>query len=156
MSDSRPAQGRAWHTRHTVRFAHCDPAGIVFYPRFFEIAHEAKEEWFRAVVGIPFQQFVGAHGRGLPIVRLEADFFAASRHGDELDIAITVAQLGRSSLHLHYAIGCGGEPRLAIRTVIVQTDLRTGRPVPIDGELRERLEAYRVQAATTLAAGAQA
>lgn len=148
-------QDAAWHTRHTVRFAHCDPAGIVFYPRFFEIAHEAKEEWFRAVAGVPFPQFVGTHGRGLPIVRLEADFFAASRHGDELDIAITVAQLGRSSLHLHYAIGCAGEPRLAIRTVIVQTDLRTGRPVPIDGELRERIEAFRAQPGT-LATGAQA
>ncbi|GIL04335.1 acyl-CoA thioesterase [Betaproteobacteria bacterium PRO7] len=163
MSDLRPAhdralrqaQGAAWHTRHTVRFAHCDPAGIVFYPRFFEIAHEAKEEWFRAIAGVPFQQFVGTRGRGLPIVRLEADFFAASRHGDELDIAITVAQLGRSSLHLHYAFACGGEPRLAIRTVIVQTDLRTGRPVPIDGELRERIEAFRAQPGA-LATGAQA
>lgn len=163
MSALRPAQGAAlrqpqdsaWHTRHTVRFAHCDPAGIVFYPRFFEIAHEAKEQWFGAIIGVPFQQFVGARGRGLPIVRLEADFFAASRHGDELDIAITVAQLGRSSLHLHYAFSCAGEPRLAIRTVIVQTDLHTGRPVPIDGELRERIEALRAQPGT-LATGTQA
>lgn len=154
----RGAPGRtrdaAWHTRQTVRFAHCDPAGIVFYPRFFEIAHEAKEEWFRDVIGVPFQQFVGTHGRGLPIVRLEADFFAASRHGDELDIAITVAHLGRSSLHLHYAIVCAGEPRVAIRTVIVQTDLRTGRPVPIDGELRQRIEAFQAQSGR-LATGAQ-
>ncbi|MCX8114517.1 MAG: acyl-CoA thioesterase [Burkholderiaceae bacterium] len=154
MSGPRQTQGAAWHARRTVRFAHCDPAGIVFYPRFFEIAHEAKEEWFRAVVGVPFQQFVGARGRGLPIVRLEADFLAASRHGDELDIAMSVAQLGRSSLHLHYAFGCGGEPRLAIRTVIVQTDLRTGRPVPIEGELRERIAAFRESG--TLATGAQA
>lgn len=153
MSDLRPTQGAAWHTRHTVRFAHCDPAGIVFYPRFFEIAHEAKEEWFRAITGVPFQQFVGTRGRGLPIVRLEADFFAASRHGDELDIAITVARLGRSSLHLHYAFACGGEQRLAVRTVVVQTDLRTGRPAPIDGELREHIEAFRESGA--VATGAQ-
>ncbi|GAB4481267.1 MAG: acyl-CoA thioesterase [Burkholderiaceae bacterium] len=150
---SELARGAAWHTRHTVRFAHCDPAGIVFYPRFFEIAHEAKEEWFRAVVGMPFQQYVGAQGRGLPIVRLEAQFFAASRHGDELDIAITVAQLGRSSLHLHYAFDCGAEPRLAIRTVIVQTDLRTGRPVPIEGALRERIEAFRARTANLVHGG---
>jgi len=25
-----------------VRFAHCDPAGIIFYPRYFEII---KEKW---------------------------------------------------------------------------------------------------------------
>ncbi len=143
-----PAQGGIWQTQRTVRFAHCDPAGIVFYPRFFEIAHEAKEEWFRAVVGVPFQEYVGSQGRGLPIVRLEADFLAASRHGDELDVAITVAQLGRSSLHLHYALSCAGEPRVSIRTVIVQTDLRTGRPVPIDGELRARIEAVRARAQT--------
>jgi 4-hydroxybenzoyl-CoA thioesterase len=140
------ADGAAWRTRHTVRFAHCDPAGIVFYPRYFEIAHDAKEAWFREALGIPFQQYVGAQGRGLPIVRLDAQFFAPSRHGDELDIAVVVAHLGRSSLHLHYAFACAGEPRVAIRTVIVQTDLRTGRPVPIDGVLRERIEALRAGA----------
>ena len=29
-----------------VQFAHCDPAGIVFYARYFEIINEVVEDWF--------------------------------------------------------------------------------------------------------------
>jgi 4-hydroxybenzoyl-CoA thioesterase len=135
-----------------VRFAHCDPAGIVFYPRFFDIVHEAKEDWFSAVIGLPFRQLITERRRGFPIVHLEADFFAPSRIGDEIDIAITAAELGASSLHLHYALSLGSEPRVNIRTVIVHIDLSSGRPLPIEGELRERIEAFRRQPdATTVA-----
>ncbi len=44
----------AWHTKHIVRFSHCDPAGIVFYPRFFEIVHEAKEDGSARRSACPF------------------------------------------------------------------------------------------------------
>src|SRR5260370_493059 len=29
-----------------VLFRHCDPAGIVFYPRYFEMVNDLVEEWF--------------------------------------------------------------------------------------------------------------
>lgn len=29
-----------------VRFQHCDPAGIVFYPQYFVLFHELIEDWF--------------------------------------------------------------------------------------------------------------
>ena len=29
-----------------IRFRHCDPAGIVFYPRFIEMAHSVVEDFF--------------------------------------------------------------------------------------------------------------
>lgn len=133
---------RPWRTQRTVRFAHCDPAGIVFYPRFFEIVHDAKEEFFGAALGLAFPDLFRTLNRGFPIVRLEADFLAPSRHGDVLDVAIDVARLGTSSLHLDYALGCRGEPRLNLRTVVVHTALDTGRPVPIDGALRAALERF--------------
>ena len=136
----------AWHTKHIVRFSHCDPAGIVFYPRFFEIVHEAKEDWFREAVGLPFRELIVARREGFPIVRLECDFRAPSRLGDELDIAVGVARIGEASLHLHYALGCAGEPRLDVRTVVVHTNLASGRPAPIDADLRRRFEAFMIDA----------
>jgi len=136
----------AWHTKHIVRFSHCDPAGIVFYPRFFEIVHEAKEDWFRDALGLPFRELIGERREGFPIVHLECDFHAASRLGDELDIAVGVAKIGGASLHLHYALSCAGEPRLEVRTVVVHTRLATGRPVPIDADLRRRFAAFLVDA----------
>lgn len=132
----------AWHTRRTVRFAQCDPAGIVFYPRFFEIVHEAKEEFFAVALGQPYPVLLREMRRGLPIVRLEADFLAPSRHGDELDIRISVGRVGRSSVELDYALSCGDERRLQVHSVIVHTDLGTGHALAIDARLRAALTRF--------------
>lgn len=133
----------AFVTTRTVRFSHCDPAGIIFYPRYFDLIHEAKEDWFRDALDWPFAHLLGTLQRGFPIVRLEADFRGPSRMGEELAIALTVPEIGGASLHLHYAVTCGGAPRLDARTVVVHIDLATGRPVPIDAELRARIERFR-------------
>jgi len=136
----------AWHTTRTVRFGHCDPAGIVFYPRFFEIAHEVLEDWFREALGVPFRELIGGRREGFPVVALDARFHAASRLGDDLDVAIGVARIGGASLDVHYAFSCAGESRVEVRTTIVHTDLASGRPRPIEGELRRRFEAFRIDA----------
>ena len=36
----------AFTVTQRVRFQHCDPAGIVFYPRYFEMLNATIEEWF--------------------------------------------------------------------------------------------------------------
>jgi 4-hydroxybenzoyl-CoA thioesterase len=130
-------------TTRVVRFSHCDPAGIVFYPRYFELLHEAKEDWFHQALGWPFSHMVGELEQGFPIVRLEADFRGASRMGEELTIALSVPQVGNASLHLHYAVTCRGEPRLDARTIVVHIGLNTGRPEPIGDDLRGRIERFR-------------
>lgn len=132
---------RGWTTQRTVRFSHCDPAGIVYYPRYFDLVHEAKEDWLRDAVGVPLPALIG-RGRGLPIVRLEADFVAPSRLGDVLDIAVRVARLGGASLHLDYDVACGAERRMTARTVVVHMGLADGRPLPFDDDLRARLARF--------------
>lgn len=133
----------AWHTTRIVRFAHCDPAGIVYYPRYFEVVHDVKEDWLREAVGVSLPALIGERGRGLPIVRLEADFLGPSRLGEALDFAVGVTSVGRSSVDVRYDVRCGSERRLAVRTVLVHIGLREGRPVPIDDDLRLRLERFR-------------
>jgi 4-hydroxybenzoyl-CoA thioesterase len=128
----------AWRVTKVVRFAHCDPAGIVYYPRYFELLHEAKEDWLRDAVGVPLGALIDG-GHGLPMVRLETDFLAPSRLGETLDIDVDVARVGGASLHLHYEVACGGEQRLRAKTVVVHIRLDSGRPVPFDDALRARL-----------------
>ncbi|MCO5127369.1 MAG: hypothetical protein M9957_08845 [Rhodobacteraceae bacterium] len=36
-----------------VGFNHCDPAGIVFYPRYFEMANTVCESFFMRLRAIP-------------------------------------------------------------------------------------------------------
>jgi 4-hydroxybenzoyl-CoA thioesterase len=132
-----------WNVRKIIRFSHCDPAGIVYYPRYFDLLHEAKEDWLREAVGVSLPELIAGRRHGLPIASLEADFVAPSRMGDELDVAVIVARVGGASLHLHYEVRCGGERRMVARTVLVHMGLDDGRPLPFDDDLRKRLEQLR-------------
>lgn len=142
VRDGRGCAMTAWTVRKTIRFSHCDPAGIVYYPRYFDLLHEAMEDWLREGVGVPLSALIGQRRRGVPIVRVETDFVAPSRMGDEVDIAVRLSELGGTSLHLDYEIRCGGERRLAARTVLVHIRLDDGRPVAFDDDLRERLARF--------------
>ena len=86
-----------WHRVIDVEFNHCDPAGIVFYPRYFEMTNAAVESLFRDGLRHPFARLM-AEGAGVPTARIEVDFRAPSRLGDRLDLAVDVVALGRSSV----------------------------------------------------------
>jgi len=102
-----------------VRFGHCDPAGIVYYPRYFELLHDAKEDFFREALGFPFLELIGRQRLGFPIVRLEADFLAPSRLGEVIEIAVSVGRIGRSSLELDYECECAVLPQLNCALIIL-------------------------------------
>ncbi|MBT0670754.1 acyl-CoA thioesterase [Novosphingobium profundi] len=123
-------------TSTKVRFAHVDPAGIVFYPRYFEMLNGAVEDWFEDAVG---QSFASLHlGRkvGTPTVHLEVDFQAPSRLGDVLEIAIVPLTLGESSCRLAVTFSCAGAARLRVELVLVCMDLASHRAMPWPEDLR--------------------
>jgi 4-hydroxybenzoyl-CoA thioesterase len=129
-------------TRRTVRFADCDPAGIVFFPQYLVMLNTAVETWFDEALRIPYAQVIGERRLGLPTVRLEVDFTAVSRHGDELSLAIAVEQIGRSSLTLRHEVRGGTTLRLRARQVIVCTSLATHRAMPLPEDLRAAIAPF--------------
>ncbi|MDX1410447.1 MAG: thioesterase family protein [Saprospiraceae bacterium] len=132
-------------TRKLVQFSNCDPFGIVFYPQYFYILSDSKED-FLIHIGHPQHHYINNLRLGWPMVRLETDFKRPARYGDLIDVEIGVFKLGDSSLGLEYSIrGDDGELRLVTRSVIVLTDLESGRPVPIKDDLRAALMPYMVQ-----------
>ncbi|HVO17067.1 MAG TPA: thioesterase family protein [Alphaproteobacteria bacterium] len=128
--------------RLPIRFTHTDPAGIVFFPRFFEMIQAAVEEWFTQGLGINFAKFV-RDGFGTPTAHTECDFLKPCFLGDFLDIAVTLERVGRTSLELSFVGTVDGEERLRARSVLVLFSLIRRATVPIDGDLRARLERYR-------------
>lgn len=79
-----------------IEFSHCDPAGIVFYPRYLEMVNHMAENFFADVVEHPYARVI-ADGNGCPTVRLEVDFRAPSRLGERLTLGLRVTGVGRSS-----------------------------------------------------------
>lgn len=124
-----------------VGFQHCDPAGIVFYPRYYEMLNGLIEAWFEEAVGWDFRQIHLVEGLAVPSVRIETDFTAPSRLGDVLVWELRVARLGRTSLELEMTARCGAELRMRNRSVLVQIRQNTGETVPWPAPIRTRIEA---------------
>ncbi len=137
--------------RQPVRFGDCDPAGIVYYPRFLHFFHEAMETWFLEVLDYPYHQVILGKQIGFPSVHCEADFKIPCGLGEVLAIELSVAKLGRSSIRFEYRVRTFGEPaselRLCGATVCVVMDLDPNSPtfrraLPIPSGLRARIEAF--------------
>jgi 4-hydroxybenzoyl-CoA thioesterase len=130
--------------RHfTVRFRHCDPAGIVFYPRYFEMMNDVLED-FLAELGAPFAAF-GERDVGVPTVALEATFARPSFLGDALTVEMTVARLGESSFALAYTGSCAGEERFTAKSTLVYASNRGKNAIhslPLPEGLRTGMSRY--------------
>lgn len=126
---------------HRIRFSECDPAGIVFYPQYFVMFNDLLEAWVDQLLpGTGFAGYIGALRFGLPTVRLEADFRAISRMGDDVTLTLDVAQLGGKSITLELACtGADGEVRMRVRQVVVTTTLQTHQAIAIPDVLRHAL-----------------
>ena len=124
-----------------VRFGHCDPAGIVFYPQYFVMFNDLLEAWVDQLLPeVGFAGYIGTLRQGLPTVRLEADFRAISRMGDEVTLSLDLERLGDKSLTLTLACtGAEGDLRMQVRQVLVTTSLVTHQAIPVPDLLRRAL-----------------
>ena len=134
-------------TQKLVRFHHCDPAGIVFYPQFYVLLHEVQED-FLAHIGHPEHEMI-ASGYGVPIVDMKTEFLGMCRHGDVLDITLSLTRIGGASLGMYYEIRASAQARqapaaikLRATGVVVYSEIPHGKPVRIPDDLRHALQPY--------------
>jgi 4-hydroxybenzoyl-CoA thioesterase len=128
-----------------VRFADCDPAGIVFYPRFLEMFNNLVEDWCSAGLNFSFNDIVIKSGWGLPTVHLEADFIAPSRLGEVLTAKLFVRSLGTSSIKADILLfGPDETERVRGKVVLVLMDRRSQRALPFPEKLRDRISTFIV------------
>lgn len=132
-------------TEKQIRFHHCDPAGIVFYPQYFYLLSEAMED-FMAAAGKPQHEQINVLRRGWPIIRLEVDFVRMSRYGDRVAIDVLVRRIGGASLAIDYRIRGDDGERLKASTTVVHVDLATDRAITIPDDVRDAFEPFVVPA----------
>jgi|ADGO01.1.fsa_nt_gi 4-hydroxybenzoyl-CoA thioesterase len=141
-------------TQVQVRFAHVDAAGIVFYPRYFEMLNGAVEDWF-ASLGFSFNA-MHLHMRiGVPTVKLECEFLAPSELGDVLCISIVPTRLGNTSCAVDYVIRGSGVERVRASGVLVCVNLDTRTSMPWPEKLRAKLLATMAPKVEAQADGAR-
>jgi 4-hydroxybenzoyl-CoA thioesterase len=142
MSSSGPLTSSPFRTRKQIRFHHCDPAGIMFYPQYFVLMNELVEDWFNRGLGVDFARFHTDARLGIPMAHLECDFLSPSTVGETLDWTLCVEKIGGSSLTLAVEAKLGGDVRLRATLVVVQASLDTRRSVPFAADFREKLARF--------------
>ena len=136
-----------YRRRVPVEFNHCDPAGIVFYPRYFEMVQSVVENFFREAMDYPYARMM-AEGTGVPTVRIEMQFRAPSRLGEVLAFALVATRVGRSSVRFritaHGPGPQGGEElRLNGELTLVFASLKGAGSLPWPDPIWSRLETVR-------------
>lgn len=125
---------------YKVRFSHCDPAGIVFFPQYLIILNGFIEDWVTEGLGIDYYDFFLNRRVGLPTASLHCDFVRPSRMGETLLHTLKVDRVGRRSLSLAMTAAHGEEIRWRIAQTLVTVDLNTGSSIDLPSALRDALE----------------
>ena len=99
--------------RIRIEWGDCDPAGIVFYPRYFEWFDRCTHHLFEAATGLIKKDMLDKYqGAGIALLEARAEFKAASHYGEDLDIESEVVEFRRSSFFLEHRVTKAGQPML--------------------------------------------
>jgi 4-hydroxybenzoyl-CoA thioesterase len=89
----------------TIEFGHCDPAKIVYYPRYQEFFDHNSWRYLSAVLGVGRNEIPDALGViGFPLVDVHSRFMAPSRFGDDVELTTTISEFRRSSFVMKHEL----------------------------------------------------
>jgi len=126
----------AYRHRLAVRFRDCDAMGHVNHAVYFTYLEQCRLTFWRELTGGPTP-----HTRVI-VARAECDYRAPAHFGDELEIRLSIGDLGRTSFGLIYEIvNAATDRKLADgKTVLVCYDYAAGTPVSLPDATRALLE----------------
>lgn len=91
-----------------IEWGDCDPAGIVFYPRYFAMFDHSTAMLLEAATGYTKYQMREVYDFvGFPMVDTGAKFFIPSKFGDDIVIESAVTELGKSSFSISHKVWKG-------------------------------------------------
>jgi 4-hydroxybenzoyl-CoA thioesterase len=122
-----------------VRFAHCDPAGMVYFPQYLTMTNGLVEDWFNEQLLIDYANMIAVRRVGLPIVKLECEFSRPSRMGETITLALSLHEVGRRSIRIGIVGYHGNEIRFRAAQVLVTTSLEAGTSIDIPDDIRAAL-----------------
>ena len=136
--------GKVFRTKRTIPFEADDLAGLIYFPREIQMLVGAMEEMFRDALGLPWDEMLGPDDLGLPAVELQVSFRAPLRLGEQVEIAIRVAELEARKFTLVYEVTKldTGEVAATMRQVIVPVEVKGWVSRPLPDKYHEALRAY--------------
>jgi 4-hydroxybenzoyl-CoA thioesterase len=123
-----------------IRFSHCDPAGVLYFPHVFDFVNAAMEDWFAQRLGLPFHVLHLELRRGNPVVRTHCEFVTPCRFGETLALDLEPVAVGRSSIETRMSGTVAGAPRFHVRHKTAMMSMETMRAIELPEEVRVRAE----------------
>ena len=120
-----------------VEWGDCDPAGIVYFPRYFEYFDACTNALFESA-GLPKPELLRTYGIiGIPLVEAHARYIAPSSFGDTVLVETCITEWKNSSFSVQHKLYRGEILAVEATEVRVWT-VRTGndpkriesRPIP--------------------------
>ena|SRR5215472_17002064 len=93
-------------SRQTLRieWGDCDPAGIVYFPRYFEYFDACTRVLFERA-GLSKREMMKSYAMdGTPVVDLKAQFLIPSRFGEDVVVESSIANWGNSSFVVQHRL----------------------------------------------------
>ena len=135
----------AFRVREHVRWSDVDVSGLIRWDAYTRFVELAETEMFRAS-GFPYATLWQALDIWLPRVQFHIDLRTPARLDEELETAISVGRIGRSSIQLDFTVrAAGGEVKAEGSLTIVALSRADGKAVPVPEPLARALDAYRVE-----------
>ena len=126
-----------------VRYAECDPQGVVFNAHFLAYFDTSITELWRAAFG----SYQAMLDRGVDVVVAEAQvrFRSPARFDEQLTLEIAVTQLGNTSITSSHRISRDGSVVVegVLRHVLVDREELAKTPIP--DWMRKQLAPWTVQ-----------
>ena len=120
-----------------IRWGDCDPAGIIFNPRLFEILDDSTAALFEAALGMTKRRMLEVHNcAGIAVVHTAATFHSPLRFGDDVAVESAIA-FGRSSFKVEHRVHLGSRlcaegTETRVWMVRDGTGALKGSPIPAD------------------------
>lgn len=115
----------------TVEWGHCDPAGIVFNPHFFEYFDASTVLLFEKALGMKKIDMMRTFDGDFPLVDARAKFLMPARFGDVVEITSQIAEFKRSSFRVSHLITNQGKLAVDGQETRVWVGLNTEDPAGI-------------------------
>lgn len=95
---------------YRIEWQDCDPAGIVYFPRYFAIFDTSTTTLFEKALGMKKRDFIKHYGfAGYPMVDARATFHIPGVFGDDVEIHTAITKLGKSSISIEHHLMKDGE-----------------------------------------------
>jgi 4-hydroxybenzoyl-CoA thioesterase len=115
-----------------IEWGDCDPAGIIFYPRYFEIFDASTSALFERALGLTKLELLKTFDfAGFPLARTRARFLKPTRFGDDVSVETKIS-FGRASFEIEHRLSLKGE------TCVECTEKRVWVVRDADGRMKSR------------------